>query len=79
MLSTIDNPYDPFTQYEEWEAYDARAGYYTPQFLARIAYTSHELSEEQQNEAIESAIDEIVEQNVIGVYKKVEAPEGFVA
>ena len=79
MLTTVDNPYDPFTEYEAWSLFDARAGYNTPQYLARICITSHDLSEEQQNEAIESAISEIVELNINGMYRKVEAPEGFVA
>lgn len=79
MLTTVDNPYDPFTEYDEWSAFDERAGYNTPQYLARIVVTSHELSEEEQNLAIESAIEEIVELNVTGMYRKVEAPEGFVA
>lgn len=79
MLTTVDNPFDPFTQYDEWSAFDERAGYNTPEFLARIAILSHDMSEEQQSEAIESAIDEITDLNVNGMYKKVEAPEGFVA
>jgi len=74
MLTTVDNPYDPYTQYEEWSAYDERAGHYTPQLLARIARTSHDLSEEEQNEAIEAAIDEICFYNVSGMHIKVEVP-----
>jgi hypothetical protein len=79
MLTTVDNPYDPFTEYDSWAAFDERAGYHTPQFLARIAVTSHDLSDEDQSLAIESAIEEIVQQNVTGMYRKVKAPEGFVA
>lgn len=75
MLTTIDNPYDPYTQYDEWSAFDERAGYYTPQLLARIVRTSHDLSEEEQNEAIEAAIDEICFYNVSGVHTKVEVPD----
>lgn len=74
MLTTVDNPYDPFTQYKEWSAYDEEHGHYTPQLLARVAITSEELSETDQDLAIESAIDEIVEFNVSGIHKKVAAP-----
>jgi hypothetical protein len=77
MLTTIDNPYDPFTQYNEWSAFDEEHGYYTPQLLARIAISSEELSEKDQDLAIESAIDEIVEFNVSGMHKKVPAPVGW--
>ena len=71
MLTTTDNPYDPFDQFDEWLAYDTVAQHYTPAFLARVAYTSDELSDTDQALAIEQAIDEIVSVNVIGIYKKV--------
>ena len=72
MLTTYDNPYDPFDQYEDWFAFDARKGYNTPGLLARIAVVSDELSEADETSAITHAIDEIVEENVSGLYKKVE-------
>jgi hypothetical protein len=71
MLTTVDNPYDPFTQYDDWYTFDRRMGYHTPSFLARIVITSDELSDADQAEAIEAAIDEIVRENVLGIYKKV--------
>lgn len=71
MLTTIDNPYDPFTQWDEWYLWDADAGYHTPGLLARIAKTSHELSDADQHLAIQQAIDEIVSENVYGMHKKV--------
>lgn len=71
MLTTIDNPYDPFDRYEDWYAYDNRMGYHTPSFLARIVVNSEELSDTDQLLAIENAIDEIVNENVSGLYKKV--------
>jgi hypothetical protein len=76
MLTTIDNPFDPFTQYDDWLALDEELARIkerptTCSFLARITKTSDELSEEDEALAIESAIDEIVSQNVLGVYRKV--------
>ena len=71
MLTTIDNPYDPFTQYDDWYAYDMRMKYYTPSFLARIVVMSNDISEADQSLVIEHAIDEIVKENVNGLYKKV--------
>ena len=71
MLTTVDNPFDPFDQYDLWYAYDARAGHHTPGFLARIAVVSDETSEADQSRAIEQAIDEIVKENVSGIFKKV--------
>ena len=71
MLTTIDNPFNPFTEYDEWYAMDVRLGHNTSSFLARIVQTSDELSEPDQDAAIEQAIDEIVKENVSGLYRKV--------
>jgi hypothetical protein len=71
MLTTVDNPFNPFTHFDEWYAYDINAGHYTSAFLARITYTSDELSEADQSFAIETAIDEVVRENVNGLYRKI--------
>ena len=71
MLTTIDNPYDPFTQYEEWDAYDQQMGYYSCSYLARLAYISDDLSRADRAKIIEEAIDEIISYDVVGFYKKV--------
>lgn len=71
-LTTIDNPHDPFDEYDEWFAFDSRKGYHTPSYLARVLIDSEELSEADQLVAIEKTIDGIVEENVLGKYKKVE-------
>lgn len=70
-LTTVDNPHDPFDDYPAWFQYDTSSGYHTPDFLARILTDSHELSEADEELAIEQAIDEIVRENVLGIYRKV--------
>ena len=71
MLTTVDNPFDPFTQFDEWYAFDEEHGYHTTGFLARVVRSSDELSEADQDQAIEDGIDEIVKENVLGLYRKV--------
>lgn len=71
LLTTIDNPFDPFTQWDEWYAFDVGKGYNTCAYLARIVKSSDELSEADEDLAIEVAIDEIVNFNILGLYKKV--------
>jgi len=71
MLTTIDNPFDPFEDYDEWFRFDTDKGYHTCSYLGRIAKTSPELSEKDTQISIESAIDEIIRLNVLGIYKKV--------
>lgn len=71
MLTTIDNPHDPFDEYEAWYAFDTRTGHHTASFLARITNVSDELSEADEQAAIDAAIDEIIRENVSGMYRKV--------
>lgn len=71
MLTTEDNPYNPFIQFDEWLAFDEGSGYNTLSYLARIANTSPDLSDEDNSEAIEDAINEIIDFNLTGNYVKV--------
>lgn len=71
MLTTLDNPFDPFNQFDLWFAFDESKGYNSCSYLARIAKTSDDLSEADNAVAIEKAIDEIVQLNISGVAKKV--------
>ena len=71
MLTTIDNPYNPFIDFDSWWAWDRASGYFTCELLGRIVASSSELSDADQDLAIELAIDEIVTENVLGVYRKI--------
>jgi uncharacterized protein (DUF2267 family) len=71
MLSTIDNPWNPWNNYDEWYQFDRSQHYDTTGFLARVANISNDLSDLDRDEAIREAIDEIVKQNVSGNYIKV--------
>ena len=71
MLTTVDNPYNPFTDFNAWLAYDISMGYNSASFLARVAMVPEDLPEPWQSLAIQSAIDEIVQENVSGMWRKV--------
>lgn len=75
MLTTVDNPFDPFTRFEEWLAYDTRLGYGTASMLDRVAFVSSDTSETDQKLSVQQAIDEIVSENVSGMWKKVRRGE----
>lgn len=70
-LTTIDNPFDPFDQFESWYNFDEAHGYHSCQYLARLVNTSEAFSDEDQEAEIERAIDEIVKLNLSGVHTKV--------
>jgi hypothetical protein len=71
MLTTIDNPFDPFEQFTSWFLFDVEKGYNTCSYLARIAHISEEMSEKEEDEEIERAIDEIIKYDFLNIYKKV--------
>ncbi len=61
LITTSDNKFDPFKQYDRWAAYDEKeCGYYSMSYLARIAAISPDLTEKEMDQAIEDACDEIV-------------------
>ena len=74
-LTTLDNPYDPFTQFDEWYQYDTTNGYNTCAYLARIAKTSNELSDADYNLEVDRAIEEILKFNPLNIYVKVKPKE----
>lgn len=70
-LTTFDNPFDPFDQFDSWYMFDMDKGYGSASYLARIARTSDQLSEEENDREIERAIDEIIKYDFRNIYKKV--------
>lgn len=70
-LTTIDNPFDPFTQFDDWFLFDTEKGYNSCSRLDRVTNLSDEMSEVEVNKEIERAIDEIIKYDFLNVYKKV--------
>lgn len=70
-LTTIDNPFDPFDQFDQWYQFDMDKGYNSCSYLDRIAHTSDQLSDKENEEEIERAINEIIKYDVLNIYKKV--------
>lgn len=71
MLTTFDNPYDPFEQFTSWFLFDVEKGYNSCSYLGRVAHTSDQLSEEENDLEIERAIDEIIKYDFMNIYRKV--------
>ncbi len=70
-LTTFDNPFDPFKDFRSWYLFDEAKGYGTTEYLGRIAHTSSQLSDEENFQEIERAIDEIIKYDFRNIYKKV--------
>ena len=71
MLTTFDNPFDPFDEFVPWFLFDVEKGYYTCSRLARIARSSEDFSTKEDKEETERAIDEIIDNDFLNIYKKV--------
>ncbi len=71
MLTTFDNPFDPFEQFTSWFLFDTEKGYNSCSYLARIARTSDQFTEEENDKEVERAIDEIIKYDFRNIYKKV--------
>lgn len=69
MLTTIDNPYNPYTNWDEWRAYDESKGYCCCAYLARLALTSDSLTEEENDEEIYKAMLQILTFDPLKIYK----------
>ena len=71
MLTTHDNPFDPFEQFALWDLFDHEKGYNSKERLARFVQLSEDMSQIEEDNEIERAIDEIIKFDPTNNYKKV--------
>lgn len=71
MLTTIDNPYNPFTQFDDWYNYDEDAGYYTCAYLSRVVHTTSDMNDQEVDDEIDRAMNEIIACDPFGLYFKI--------
>lgn len=70
-ITTIDNPFDPIEDFASWFDFDIEKGYYTCSKLARISNVTDEMTEIEENEEVERAIDRLIEIDPLDLYRKV--------
>lgn len=78
MLTTVDNPFDPIDDFTSWRRFDEEKGYYTCNKLARIADLREDMSQKEEDEAIEQAADTIILYDPLGLYRKVKKEIPFI-
>ena len=71
MLTTFDNPYNPFDDFTLWLLFDKERGYNTCERLARIAKLSDDMSQDEIDAESDRAMDEIIFYDPLNIYKKV--------
>jgi hypothetical protein len=75
-LTTKDNPFNPFDQFDSWLRYDMdnidiHGGVSTCDILARFAHTSDDLSPKEYAEEINRAITKIMSIDPLDIYRRV--------
>lgn len=70
FLTTFDNPYNPYEQFESWCQYDMDHGYNSSGVLMRLAQTSSQFTDNENAYEIEKAIDQIIAADPLNIYKK---------
>lgn len=71
MITTFDNPFDPFEQFASWFMFDIEKGYNTCSLLARIAHFEDDMTQNEVDAETERAIDEIIKFDFMNIYKKI--------
>ena len=70
-ITTIDNPYNPFDDFEHWLQFDTEKGYYTSSKLGRLTKLKNDMSQAEEDAEIERAIDRLIEIDPLNVYIKI--------
>lgn len=72
MLTTLDNPFDPFDDFTQWYMFDCDRGHNTSSRLARIANITSEMSQKEVDDEMDRAMDLIVKYDFEDKYIKVQ-------
>ena len=69
--TTIDNPFNPFDDFDSWFMFDVEKGYYTSSKLARLTNLTDDMTEKEENEEVERAVNRLIEIDPLDIYTKV--------
>ena len=70
MITTFDNPFDPFEQFTLWHLFDKEKGYDSSERVMRLANISNDMTQKEVDEEVERAIDRLIEIDFTNTYKK---------
>ena len=71
MVTTIDNPYNPFTRYRKWREHDDSHCYHTEEWIYVLSKTSNDLLPEERDEQIDFGVDRLLMLDPYGLHVKV--------
>ena len=70
-ITTVDNPFNPLENFTSWFLFDVEKGYYTCSKLGRLSKLRDDMTDKEEMEEIERAIDRLIEIDPLDIYKKV--------
>lgn len=70
-ITTIDNPFNPFDDFTSWLMFDIEKGYYSHQKVARLTHLTDDMTQKEECEEVERAIDRLIEIDPLDIYIKV--------
>ena len=70
MLTTVDNPHNPYDDITSWFMYDIDKGYYSCSLLARVVQFEDNMTSGEMDAEISRAIEEIIFYDETGLYTK---------
>ena len=75
MLTTFDNPYNPFEQFTLWYLYDSEKGYNTCGKLDRLSNITDDMSDKEIDDERENAMDRLIDVDFLNIYRKITRKE----
>lgn len=70
-ITTIDNPFNPFVDFDNWFLFDVEKHYYTLSKLARLSNVTDSMSSKEEAKEVERAIERLIEIDPLDLYVKV--------
>lgn len=71
LITTKDNPFSPFTEFDNWYKFDIRNGYYTCEYLSNLCENEEQLTSIDEKNSINKAIETMIANDLFNIYKKV--------
>lgn len=69
--TTVDNPFNPFNDFDSWFMFDVEKGYYTSSKLGRLTNLTDDMTEKEELQEIERAVDRLIEIDPLNIYIKI--------
>ena len=71
LLTTTDNPYDPFEDFSKWDAFDREKGHNTCDLIGRLSQLSDDMTQREEEAEYDRVVDFIIYHDPHDKYKKI--------